>query len=119
MNQGMIFHHRSTLRLIIIFQQLGAWITNNWRPKKSVPTVGRSRKQSRIDVVWDQRREEVLEEIKTTVGKSVPTDREIFMRRTAAAKAVYERLSEGEKKRIQTFIQRGEKYVNPAKIQIK
>lgn len=105
--------------LTLNFQQLGAWITNNWRAHKLVPTAGKSRKKSRLEIIWEERRDEVLEEVKVIVGKSDPTDKDNFQQRTAAAKAVYDRLSEGEKGRIRKLVETRKKRVNPPEKQRK
>jgi hypothetical protein len=78
-----------------------------------------------VDIVWYERRDEVVEEVKILLGaeKGVPADdivpaaQDIFTHRTTAAKIVYERLSLDEKGKIQKQVERSGKEENPPEIQ--
>jgi hypothetical protein len=70
-----------------------------------------------VEVVWNGRQDEVLDEIRAILEKPDPTPREIFDLRTRAASRVYRRLSEHERAAIKRQVDSAEKPKNPPHIQ--
>jgi hypothetical protein len=68
-------------------------------------------------MLWNQRQEEVLEEIELILEKQDPTPQEIFTVRTRAASRVYRRLSADEQAAITRMVETPEKYPKPPHIQ--
>jgi hypothetical protein len=84
------------------------------------PPTGR--KKSRVDVVWRDLEDRVRKEISAILliedGKTgVATAAETFRYRTAAARNVYEMLTEDEKAAVQEKIAKGGVDTNPPDIQ--
>jgi len=93
-------------------QTLSIWIRNNWRSYHNSKRLGRNeRKKSRVDVVWMNMKEKVIEEINVMVredgGEGDATAEEIFKYRTTAAKRVFEGLSVDDKSVIMKNIEDG------------
>jgi chorismate mutase len=76
-----------------------------------------TRKASYVDIVWNEREEAVLEEIRAILEKPDPTPKEIFLLRTRAASRVYRRLTRDEKAVITRKADTAEKNKNPPRIQ--
>jgi len=104
-------------------QEVCAWIRNNWRSKNTVHTEISSRKKSKLDIVWRDKQNEVLEEVKLlhaeAGGEGDPTHQDKFRFRTPAAKKVFTRMSEDEKRIIEREVEKLGQEVNPPEIQQK
>ena len=90
-------------------QNLSAWIRNNWRPYYThTGLVPKERKKSRLDVIWMDMKEKVKSEISAMMEEegltSELTADDIFRRRTAAAKRVYQMLSPDDQAAVQKKI---------------
>jgi hypothetical protein len=61
-----------------------------------------------IDVLWRDRKDDVLNEIKRMLGVAdfEKGDPRIFMQRTAAAKRLYQEMNEAEKHEIDTLVEK-------------
>jgi hypothetical protein len=74
-----------------------------------------------VDVVWQDRKQEVLDEIediyKEAGGEGKPSAEEHFRLRTTAAKNVHSRLDDEEKREIRRKIENISEQVNPPDIQ--
>jgi len=70
-----------------------------------------------VDIVWNERGEEVLAEIREILGMPDPTPQDIFTVRTRAASRVYRRLTQDEKAVIKKKADGAEKHQNPPHIQ--
>jgi hypothetical protein len=96
------------MTICVAIQNLGRWVSNNWRPfatlKASKSLV---RRISRIEVVWRRQREEVECEVQKMIHEKglESTPQECFQYRTSAAKRVYHRMDEEKKQEIMQVIQ--------------
>lgn len=103
--------------VITHIQAVCVWIRNNWRPHNTVNRASSTRKSSYVDIVWNERQEDVLNEIKTILQRPEPTQQEIFLTRTKAASRVYRRLTPDEQASIERRLETAERNPNPPEIQ--
>jgi hypothetical protein len=113
---------KGTLPLpMLLHQELGMWLTNNWRPYVTVKASKSGRRYTKIDAVWGTEKEAVEMELKTILGVDQldPSSQEYFQQRTAAAKNVYDRMDEHGKQKIDNEVERGKTEANKPEVQQK
>lgn len=104
-------------------QEVCAWIRNNWRSHKTVHTAPLARKKNRLDIVWRERKDEVLKEVNRlhtqAGGEGEPSHGDKFKLRNTAARNVHAGMNEDEKAAIMKEVERSGEEANPPEIQRK
>lgn len=82
------------------------WVRNNWRPIEVAAEQKTNIRVTAIDVVWQEKREEVLEVMKrrldaTELNTASPG---YFQQRVPAAKEVLDNMNERERAQIQALV---------------
>ena len=106
-------------------QELICWIRNNWRLKHRAGAELSRKKKSRIQIVWRDRKEEVLVEMQNLHNEEGSAAAAVMDNRTklrlwpTAAQNVYRRLDDEEKAEIDRAIAKIAAEGNPPDIQQK
>ena len=92
---------------INFWQELAAWVHNNWRPFSTTCESNIHLKINHLNVIWETQKEAVEDELKIIVGVDELDNRDprYFQQRNAAAKRVLRNMSEWEQEEFDNEIE--------------
>ena len=97
----------SNHRTIHFWQELAAWVRNNWRPFSTTGESNIHLKLNPLNVIWETRKEAVEDELKDILGVDELDTRDprYFQQRNAAAKRALGKMSEWEREEFDKDIE--------------